>query len=65
MLQSNRRELFARSLIEQLLTYATGRHMEETDRFEIDDILARLQADGGGLRSMVIEVLTSETFRSR
>src|SRR6056297_3656821 len=64
VLQSNRRELFARSLIEQLLTYATGRHMEETDRFEIDDILARLQADGGGLRSMVIEVLTSETFRS-
>ncbi len=39
--------------------------MEETDRFEIDDILARVQADNNGLRTMVIEVLTSEILRSR
>jgi hypothetical protein len=39
--------------------------MEETDRFEIDEILARVQADDAGLRTMVTEVLTSKIFRSR
>ena len=65
VLQSSRRELFTRSLIEKLLAYATGRLMENADRFEIDNILARVQADNYGLRSMVIEVLTSEIFLSR
>jgi hypothetical protein len=65
VLQTSRADLFTRSLIEKLLTYATGRQMEETDRFEIDEILARVQADDAGLRTMVTEVLTSKIFRSR
>ncbi len=64
VLQSSRREMFTRSLIQKLLAYTTGRHMEATDRFEIDEILARVRADDSGLKTMVIEVLTSETFRS-
>jgi hypothetical protein len=65
VLLENRRDLFARNLIEKLLTYATGRHMERVDQYEIDDILGRVQADDYGLQTMVIEVLTSEIFRSR
>ncbi|WP_442510031.1 DUF1592 domain-containing protein [Novipirellula sp. SH528] len=64
MLES-RRDLFARNLIEKLLTYAAGRHMERTDQFEIDDILDRVKAADYGLQTMVTETLTSEIFRSR
>jgi hypothetical protein len=65
VLLKSRRDLFARNLIEKLLTYATGRHMERVDQFEIDDILGHVKADDYGLQTMVIEVLTSEIFRSR
>ncbi len=64
MLES-RLDPFARSLIKKLLTYATGRHMGRSDRFEIDDILGRVKADHYGLRTIVNEVLTSKIFRSR
>lgn len=65
VLLDTRLDLFTHSLIEKLLTYTTGRHMERTDRFEIDDILARVKSDNYGLKTTVIEVLTSKTFRSR
>ncbi len=65
VLVENRRDSFARNLIEKLLAYTTGRHMERGDQFEIDDILGRVQSDHFGLRTMVTEVLTSEIFRSR
>jgi hypothetical protein len=59
-----RRDLFARNLIEKLLTYSTGRRMERVDQFEIEDILGRVKKSGYGLRTMVVEVLTSDIFRS-
>ncbi|PAY20404.1 hypothetical protein CKO51_06090 [Rhodopirellula sp. SM50] len=66
VLRASRHDQFTRSLIEKLLTYATGRQMEHTDRFAIDDLHERVQADDdAGLRTIVIAVLTSETFRSR
>ncbi|TWU58169.1 DUF1592 domain-containing protein [Rubripirellula reticaptiva] len=65
VLLETRSEPFARNLIEKMLSYTTGRHMERTDQYEIDEILARVKADGYGLQTMVTEVLTSEIFRSR
>lgn len=65
VLLENRREPFTRNLIEKLLTYATGRHMERSDQYEIDEILQRVKDDDDGLQTMVTEVLTSEIFRSR
>lgn len=65
VLLETRLDLFTRSLIEKLLTYSTGRHMERSDQFEIEDILERVKADHYGLQTIVIEVLTSNTFRSR
>lgn len=65
VLAEHRRDLFTENLIKKLLEYATGRHMERSDQFEIDDILARVQADNYGLRTVVNEVFMSEIFRSR
>lgn len=65
ILLDSRRDVFVRSLIEKLLSYSTGRHMEWSDRFEIDEILGRVNAAGGGLNTIVEEVLLSEIFRSR
>ncbi|WP_246112674.1 DUF1592 domain-containing protein [Allorhodopirellula solitaria] len=65
VLFENRREPFVRNLIETLLTYATGRHMEPLDQSEIDRILDRVKADDYGLQSIVEEVLASDIFRSR
>jgi len=65
VLVEDRRDGFARYLIEKLLTYSTGRHLERGDQYEIDDILSRVKADNFGLRTMLVEVLTSEVFRSR
>ncbi|MEM8734960.1 MAG: DUF1585 domain-containing protein, partial [Planctomycetota bacterium] len=64
-LVSGRREAFTRHLVSQLLSYSTGRHMESADRYEINDIVGRLQSKNLGLRSLVFEVLTSKIFRSR
>ena len=56
---------FARSLIESLLAYSTGRTMERLDQYEIDDILKTVKSQNYGLRTAVTEVLRSEIFRSR
>ena len=65
VLLQKRRDLFARNLIEKLLSYSTGRHMEEVDRPEVKQILERVKADNYGLKTLVVEVLTSDIFRSR
>ena len=65
VLSGTRSEFFVRHMIATMLSYAAGRHMEPTDRSEIDLIAQRVQDDAFGLRTMVIEVLTSEIFRSR
>ena len=64
-LVATRKDVFTRHLIAEVLSYATGRHIEPVDRFEIDDILGAVRADGYGLRTLIIECLTSEIFRSR
>ncbi len=65
LLVTTRRDLFVRSLVDKLLTYSTGRPMQLADRYEIEDICRRVEADGFGLRTLVTEALTSDIFRSR
>ena len=64
-LAAARGEQFARNLIEKLLTYATGRHMERADQFEIDDLAQQAQRRDYALKDMLIGALTSEIFRTR
>ncbi len=65
ILLSQRSHAFERHLIEMLLSYSTGRLMERIDQFEIDDIHKRIEKDNKGLRTAVVETLTSRIFRSR
>ena len=64
-LATTRGEQFARNLIEKLLTYATGRHMERADQFEIDELLQTAKENNYALRDMLIDTLTNEIFLSR
>jgi hypothetical protein len=65
LLSGTRREFFVRHMVDTMLSFSTGRHMELTDRSEIEAIAQKVQEDGFGLRTMIIEVLSSDIFRSR
>ncbi len=65
VLAEHRLDAFTRHLISQVLTYATGRHMEAADQFEIEAILTRVQTNQYGLTYLIKACLMSETFRSR
>ena len=65
ILHDKRNEQFTRHLIRSLLAYSTGRLMEPADEFVVDRIHEKVKQQGLGLRSLVVECLTSEVFRSR
>lgn len=65
ILAASRTDVFTRHLIKQFLAYATGRHMEPSDEFVIEDIFQAVKKDNYGLRTLLMESLASETFRSR
>jgi hypothetical protein len=65
ILVASRTDVFARHLIKQVLSYATGRHMEPIDEFVIEDILQAVKKDDYGLHTLIVEALASEIFRSR
>ena len=65
ILHDTREEQFTRHLIRSLLAYSTGRLMEPADEFAIDRIHKKVKEQGLGLRSLVVECLTSDLFRSR
>jgi hypothetical protein len=65
ILVTSRTDVFARHLIKQVLSYATGRHMEPIDEFVIEDIFQAVKQDGYGLRTLIVEALASEIVRSR
>ena len=65
ILLKSRQDVFTRHLIEQVLSYSAGRHMEPVDDYVIEDILRTVQKDNYGLRTLIVEALSSEIFRSR
>jgi hypothetical protein len=65
ILHDKREEMFTRHLIRSLLAYSTGRLMEPADEFAIDRIHEKVKQQGLGLRSLVVECMTSDVFRSR
>jgi len=65
ILHDKREEQFTRHLIRSLLAYSSGRLMEPADEFAIDRIHEKVKQQGLGLRSLVVECLTSDVFRSR
>ena len=65
VLKSTRKDVFARNLIAKLLTYSTGRHLEAIDEYVVDDILATVKAENYGLKTLLIESVSSDIFRAR
>ncbi|MCB1277444.1 MAG: DUF1592 domain-containing protein [Prosthecobacter sp.] len=59
----NRREQFARCLVEKLLIFALGRELEITDRPHIRRILETAATNDYRLRDLVVLCATSEIFR--
>jgi len=65
ILVSGRTDLFTRHLIKEVLSYASGRHMEPADDYEIEEIFDAVKNDNYGLRTLLLEAIGSEIFRSR
>ncbi len=65
VIHDTRAEHFTRHLIRQFLTYTTGRHMELADDFVIDRLHEKVKQQGLGLKTLMVECLMSEVFRSR
>lgn len=65
LLIESRREFFARHLIRQLLSYSSGRLMEQADEAVIDSLVERWKRDNTGLRSLIVQCLMSEVVTSR
>ncbi len=65
ILLANRTDAFTRHLIRQFLSYATGRHMQPLDDVVVDEIFEAVKKDGYGLRTLIVESIASDIFRSR
>jgi hypothetical protein len=65
IIRETREDLFVRNLIRQFLTYATGRHMELSDEFVIEELHEKVKKQGLGLRTLLLECLLSDIFRKR
>jgi len=53
------------NLAEQFMVYATGRPLTFSDRADIDGIIARTLKRGGGIRTLLHEVVASRLFLTR
>jgi hypothetical protein len=65
VIHDTRADHFSRHLIRQFLTYTTGRTMEINDDLLIDQIHDQVKKQGLGLKTLMVECLMSEVFRSR
>ncbi|MBL8826594.1 MAG: DUF1592 domain-containing protein [Planctomycetaceae bacterium] len=61
---ANQRPLLA-NLARQFTIYATGRDIAFADRGALASIVARTEQRGGGVRTLIHEVVKSELFRTR
>ena len=60
-----KKELFARSLAEKMLTYATGRGVEYFDKCAIDKIVETLDKNEYRVSTLLVETIKSEPFQMR
>ncbi len=58
-------DLFSECISEKLLTYATGRVPNYSERKEIEQIVKENHANGNGFHDLVLALITSETFRTK
>ena len=58
-------DLFSECLAEKLMTYATGRVPNYTEKREIEEIVRENRKNGNGFRDLVLALIESETFRTQ
>jgi hypothetical protein len=63
ILAKDRAEDVARSLAEQLLTYALGRGVEYTDKLAVREVVARSRREGWRFQEMILAVCESVPFQ--
>jgi len=61
----SKKQLVTRCLTKKMLSYASGRILEPTDRGEVDKIVAKLEAKGNGLRDLIKLVVQSDVFLAK
>ncbi|MDB5349942.1 MAG: hypothetical protein JWN86_1189 [Planctomycetota bacterium] len=54
-----------KNLTQQLAIYGTGRDLGFSDREEIDDLVERTQKNGGGVRTLIHELIQSKLFHTK
>ncbi len=64
-LLTERRDDFARTLVERMLTYALGRRLELTDLTTVDRLSDEFVANDCRLRDLVRTIVASEPFRTK
>jgi hypothetical protein len=52
------------NLVKQFLIYATGRYIAFSDRAALDDIVTRAEKRGGGIRTLIHEIIQSDLFQT-
>lgn len=62
---ANERQLLLRNLAEQLTVYSTGHALSFGDRTALAEIVARTEAQGGGMRTLIHELVRSPLFQTR
>ena len=65
LLLDNDLDQVSRNVVSKLLVYATGAEIEFADREAVEQIVAKLRADGYPMRTMIHEVVDSDLFRMR
>jgi hypothetical protein len=61
----DKKELFARSLAEKMLTYALGRGLEYYDKCAVDKIVAALEKNDYRFSTLIAETVNSDPFQMR
>ena len=61
----DKKELFARSLAEKMLTYALGRGLEYYDKCAVDKIVAALEKNDYRFSTLIVETVNSDPFQMR
>jgi len=62
---AKRKTDLARNLVQRLMAYALGRHLEGYDEIVIDQIMVKIAEDDYRVRTMITEVITSYLFTHR
>jgi hypothetical protein len=65
MILKEKKELFARSLAEKILTYALGRGLEFYDKCAVDRVLAALEKNDYRFSTLIVETVNSDPFQMR